>query len=192
MRKTYLAPLALLAAVTASQAPAADYLIDTANRHAFINFRISHQGFSYVYGTFRDFSGTFSFDGNNLPASSIDVTVQTDSIFTNNDQRDDDLRSADFLDTAKYPEAVFKSTKIEQSTSNTAEVTGELTLHGVTKPVVIHGRLVGQGTSSFGDERAGFIGNTVLKLEDFNIPTDDLGPTAKKLTMSFSFEGVRQ
>ncbi|WP_028238444.1 YceI family protein [Stutzerimonas azotifigens] len=191
MLKKTLAALVLGASVLASQAMAADYVIDTKGQHAFVNFKISHLGYSWLYGTFRDFSGTFSFDEQNPEASKVAVTIQTKSVDTNHAERDKHLRSDDFLSVDKHPTATFESTSVKSTGEGTADITGNLTLNGVTKPVVIKARLLGEGQDPWGGYRAGFEGSTTLQLKDFGIDKD-LGPASQSIELILSVEGVRQ
>ena len=135
MLKKTLAALALgTALLTAGQAMAADYTIDKEGQHAFIDWKVSHLGFSFIHGTFKDWSGTFSWDAAKPADSKIDVTLKTASLFSNHAERDKHIASKDFLDVSKYPQATFKSTKVVPTGEKTADVTGDLTLHGVTEP----------------------------------------------------------
>ncbi|MNN70154.1 hypothetical protein D3C81_1859890 [compost metagenome] len=109
---------------------------------------------------------------------------------TNHAERDKHLRSPDFLNVAKHPTATFESTSVKTA-SNDAEITGNLTLNGVTKPVTIKAQLIGQGDDPWGGYRAGFHGTTTLKLKDFNIQKD-LGPASQEVELVLSVEGVRQ
>ncbi|MGY4534018.1 polyisoprenoid-binding protein YceI [Pseudomonas sp. TE3786] len=190
--KKSLAALALgTALLSAGQVMADDYTIDKQGQHAFINFKISHLGFSYIYGTFKDWEGTFSFDAKNPEASKIDVTLKTTSVDTNHAERDKHIRTADFLDVSKFPEAKFVSTSVKSTGEGTADVTGNLTLHGVTKPVVIKATFLGEGKDPWGGYRAAFDGTTTIKLKDFEIQKD-LGPKSQELELIISFEGVKK
>lgn len=171
---------------------AADYKIDTDGQHAFINFRVSHLGYSWLYGTFRDFSGSFTYDKANPSLDKVDVVIDTKSINTNHEKRDEHLRSSAFLDVEKYGQAKFVSTKIIPKTENKLDIEGNLTLHGVTKPVTINASFVGEGKDPWGGYRAGFIGTTTFKLKDFGISTKDLGNANEQVEMTLSVEGVRQ
>ncbi len=175
----------------AGQALAADYAIDKQGQHAFVNFKISHLGYSWLYGTFKDFDGSFSFDEKNPQASQVNVTLSTQSVDTNNAERDKHLRSADFLNVSQHPTATFASTAVKSTGAGTADISGDLTLNGVTKPVVIAARFVGQGDDPWGGYRAGFEGTTTLKLKDFDIQKD-LGPASQEVQLIISVEGVRQ
>lgn len=175
----------------AGSAMAADYAIDTEGQHAFVNFKISHLGYSWLYGSFKDFDGSFSFDEKNPEASKVNVTLNTKSVDTNHAERDKHIRSGDFLNVDKYPTATFASTSVKPTGEGTADITGNLTLNGVTKPVVIAATFIGQGDDPWGGYRAGFSGNTTLKLKDFDIQKD-LGPASQDVELIISVEGVRQ
>lgn len=191
MLKQTLAALALGVSLAATQASAADYVIDTKGQHAFVNFKISHLGYSWLYGTFRDFSGNFSFDAQNPEQSQVKVTIQTASVDTNHAERDKHLRSDDFLSADEHPTATFESTAVKSTGEGTADITGNLTLNGVTKPVTLKARLLDEGKDPWGGYRAGFEGSTELNLKDFDI-TRDLGPASQTVELILSVEGVRQ
>lgn len=191
MLKQSLAALTLGAALFAGQAMAADYAIDKQGQHAFINFKISHLGYSWLYGSFKDFDGSFSFDAKAPEASKVNVSINTASVDSNHAERDKHLRSGDFLNVAKNPTATFASTSVKSTGAGTADITGNLTLNGVTKPVVIKAKFLGEGSDPWGGYRAGFEGSTTLKLKDFDIQKD-LGPTAQEVELIISVEGVRE
>jgi len=192
MLKKTLAALALGSVLlNAGQAMAADYAIDKKGQHAFVNFKISHLGYSWLYGTFKDFDGSFSFDEKNPEASKVEVTINTASVDSNHAERDKHLRSDDFLNVGKNPTATFKSTSVKSTGTGTADITGNLTLNGVTKPVVIAAKFIGQGDDPWGGYRAGFEGSTKLKLKDFDIKKD-LGPASQEVELILSVEGVRK
>ena len=191
MLKNTIATLALGAALFTGPLLAADYVIDRQGQHAFINFKISHLGYSWLYGSFKDFSGTFSYDEKNPDTSKVQVSIQTSSVDTNQAERDNHLRSDDFLNVSKFPTATFESTAIKTTGEKSADITGNLTLNGVTKPVVIKAKLTGEGADPWGGYRAGFEGSTSFKLKDFNIKKD-LGPASQEVELTLSVEGVRQ
>ncbi|MDV7213476.1 Polyisoprenoid-binding protein YceI [Azotobacter beijerinckii] len=192
MLKKTLAALALGSALLGvGQAMAADYVIDKKGQHAFVNFKISHLGYSWVYGTFRDFDGGFSFDAAQPEASKVKVTLKTASIDSNHAERDKHLRSADFLNVDKYPTATFESTSVKSTGQGSFDIAGNLSLNGVTKPVTIAAKFIGEGKDPWGGYRAGFEGSTRLKLKDFAIQKD-LGPSSQEVELIFSVEGVRQ
>lgn len=191
MLKNTIATLALGAALFTGPLLAADYVIDRQGQHAFINFKISHLGYSWLYGSFKYFSGTFSYDEKNPDTSKVQVSIQTSSVDTNQAERDKHLRSDDFLNVSKFPTATFESTAIKTTGEKSADITGNLTLNGVTKPVVIKAKLTGEGADPWGGYRAGFEGSTSFKLKDFNIKKD-LGPASQEVELTLSVEGVRQ
>ena len=167
---------------------AADFLVDQS--HAFIQFRISHLGYSVVVGRFDRFSGKFSWDKENPQASVITVEVETASVDTNWAERDKHLRSPDFLDVEKFPTATFKSTGYAGDASG-GKLEGMLTLHGVTKPVTLDVTAVGEGPDPWGGYRAGFKASTTLRRADFGIDYQ-LGPTAETMDFDLFVEGIRQ
>lgn len=191
MLKKTLTALALGSVLLAGQAMAADYVIDKQGQHAFVNFKISHLGYSWLWGTFKDFDGTFSFDAAKPEASKVSVTLKTASLDSNHAERDKHLRGEDFLNVAKHPTATFESTSVKSTGEGTADITGDLTLNGVTKPVVIAAKFLGEGDDPWGGYRAGFEGSTTLKLKDFDIKMD-LGPASQTVDLIISVEGVRQ
>jgi polyisoprenoid-binding protein YceI len=127
-------PLAAFAARPAEAAPET-FILD--KPHADVIFNISHLGYSKTWGRFRDLDATLVLDQENPAASSIEVTIDAVSIDTNYLKRDNHLRTPDFLSVREFPSITFKSTKIEQTGENTAKVTGDFTMHGVTKPITL-------------------------------------------------------
>ncbi|MBN9353420.1 MAG: YceI family protein [Hyphomicrobium denitrificans] len=183
--------VAALASALSTVATAADYVVDTKNAHASINFRIKHLGFSWLAGRFDKFTGTFSYDDKNPDASKVKIEIDTASVDTNHAERDKHLRAADLLDTDKFPTATFESTSVKSSGPEKATVSGKLTLHGVTKDIVIEAQRVGGGKDPWGGYRDGFTGTTTLKLADFGI-LRDLGPFSKEVELTLDLEGIKQ
>jgi len=169
----------------------ADYLIDSKNAHAFIQFKISHLGFSYVLGRFNDFTGTFSYDEAHPDASKVKVSVDVSSVDTNNAERDKHLRSEKFFEVRKFPEATFVSSSYEPRGKGRALLKGNFTLHGVMRPIVIAVTELGFGKDPWGGYRRGFEGSVRLALKDYNIKTS-LGPAAREVELFLSVEGIRQ
>lgn len=192
MKKT-LAQFALASAlITSSQvANAADYVIDTQGAHAFVNFKIKHLGYSWLYGRFNTFSGEFSYDPANADASKIKVVIDTASIDSNHAERDKHLRGDDFLNVDKHPKAMFTSTDIDFNDADTATVTGEFSLNGVTKNISFEINKVGEGEDPWGGYRVGFVGNTSIALKDYNIDYD-LGPASTHVDLELAIEGIRK
>ena len=191
MFKKTLTALALSSALVAGGVSAADYVIDTEGRHAFVNFKVNHLGYSWLHGTFNDFTGNFSYDSANPEASKISVTIKTNSVDTGHAERDRHLRSDDFLNVSKFAEAKFVSTLVKSTGAKTMDVHGNLTLNGVTKPVVINATLMGEGQDPWGNYRAGFEGSTKISMKDYNIKMD-LGPTSQDVIFDLTLEGIRK
>ncbi|MCX4025355.1 YceI family protein [Endozoicomonas sp. SM1973] len=177
--------------LASSQLWAADYQIDTKGAHAFIQFRVKHLGYSWLYGRFNTFEGSFSYDEKKPEATKVNVTIDTASVDSNHAERDKHLRSDDFLDVKKYPKATFISKKVMPKADGKAVLVGDLTLHGVTKEVSIDVTAIGGGKDPWGGYRQGFQGSTSFKLKDFNIKKD-LGPAAQEVELILSIEGIRQ
>jgi polyisoprenoid-binding protein YceI len=133
-----------------------------------MGFQVRHL-FSKVPGKFDDFSGQIQFDEADLEKSSVEVKIKTASIDTANEQRDKDLRSPNFFDTAKYPEITFTSKSVKKTGDNTADITGDLTMHGVTKEVVLKAELLGKGAGLQGKTVSGWEATTALKRSDFGL-----------------------
>lgn len=174
-----------------SLSAAADYLIDTEKAHAFIQFRIKHLGYSWLLGRFNDFDGTFSYDEADPAASKVEVTIKTASVDSNHAERDKHLRGEEFLEVDKFPQATFVSTGFTENDDKTAVLTGNLTLHGVTRPVSLAVKPIGHGPDPWGGKRRGFEATTALKLADYNIDFD-LGPAAREVELFLSVEGIEQ
>lgn len=176
----------------ASAAQAADYVIDTKGAHAFVNFKIKHLGYSWLHGRFNTFDGEFSYDAKKPDASQIVVNIDTKSIDSNHAERDKHLRGDDFLNVDKFPTASFKSTSIKfEDDGEEADVTGEFTLHGVTKTITFEIEKVGEGKDPWGGYRVGFEGETSLKLADYDIDYD-LGPASTHVDIGLFIEGIRK
>ena len=190
MLKKTLAALAIGSAVLSANIMAADYVVDKEGQHAFVDFKISHLGYSYITGTFKDIDGKFSFDAAKPEDSKIEFNVNTASVFTNHAERDKHIASADFLNASKFAKATFVSTSVKSTGEKTADVTGDLTILGVTKPVVVKATFLGEGKDPWGGYRAGFEGTTSIKRSDFG-KQKDLGPASDTVELYVSFEGVK-
>jgi polyisoprenoid-binding protein YceI len=122
--------------------------------HSKVGFAIKHMGVATVRGEFGQFEGSLEV-GTDLASSKATGTVQTTSVDTNQDARDEHLRSADFFDVDKYPEISFTSTKLEQVDDETVKITGDLTMHGETHPIELTAELGGVETGPQGETRTG-------------------------------------
>jgi polyisoprenoid-binding protein YceI len=160
------AAVAALTALAALPSLADTFAVDPG--HSEVSFQIRHL-VSQVRGRFNDFSGTVQLDSKNLAASSVDFHIKVTSIDTNVADRDKHLRSADFFDVAKFPEITFKSESIAAAGKDKYNVTGSLTMHGVTKKVTLPVTLGGQVKDPWGNTRAGFEIETTLDRKDYGI-----------------------
>jgi polyisoprenoid-binding protein YceI len=138
-------------------------------QHSSISFMVRHLLVAKVRGRFNRWSGTMQFDENDLSASWVDVQIDASSVDTSDAQRDAHLRSADFLDVAKHPHMTFKSTHVEAAGSGAYTVKGDLTIRGVTRPIVMHVRHGGAMRDPWGNERTGFSAQTTIDRKEFGI-----------------------
>lgn len=180
--------LAALAALTFGGAAAADdFKLDGA--HAAAVFQINHLGVSTVHGRFNDVAGEFTFD----PAPekcAISVTIKADSIDTANKKRDDHLRGPDFFNTKQFPTLTFKSKSWKKTGDNTFDVTGDLTIHGVTKEVTVPVTKVGEGKDPWGGFRMGFDAQFTIKRADYGITFME-GGLGAEVPITVSVEGIK-
>ncbi len=145
---------------------ASSYKIDTA--HTTVLFSIRHL-FTDVQGKFNKFEGKIEYDPENPAASSVSFTVDANSIDTSNEKRDGHLRSPDFFDVEKYPTLSFKSTKVEEKGKRTLEVTGDFTLHGVTKSITVPVKVLGVIDSKDFGRKAGFSTSFTIDRQDYGL-----------------------
>ena len=161
--------VALPDAPTASAGlPAAGtYALDPA--HSTVGFRIRHMGLAFVEGEFDGFAGEVQFDPADLMATRVSATVQTASVDTDVDARDGHLRTADFFDVETFPTMTFQSTAVQPTGPTTFRLTGDLTLHGVTRPVTLDVTAAGPIADPRGGTRAGFHAEGEIDRRDFGI-----------------------
>jgi len=190
MKKLLLAST-LTALLLAPLSQAADYTVDYKGAHASVNFKIQHLGYSWLTGRFDKFSGEFSYDEKNVSASKIEILVDTTSLNSNHAERDKHLRSGDYLDVNAFSTAKFSSSKVTDKGNGNLEIKGLLTLHGVSKDIIIDAVKIGEGKDPWGGYRAGFSGTTKIGLADFGI-TANLGPASTHVELEFHLEGVRK
>ena len=164
-----LALLTVFAAPALEAAPVSYSLVTT---HTDAVFEISHAGYSMKHGWFRNVTGTMSYDADKIEASTVDVTIKADSIDTNHAPRDKDLTGPGFLDAAKYPELHFVSTKVTRTGDSTLDVDGNFSLHGVTRPLLLHVKLNRSGPSPFSHAPTlGFTATGTFQRSDFGMTT---------------------
>jgi len=166
--------IALFALVTAAASLSAEtYTIDPV--HSSVGFSLRHLVSKFT-SSFTKVSGTINYDAAKPEASTVDATVAIDSVATSNEKRDAHLKSPDFFDTAKFPTATFKSKSWKKTGENTFDVTGDLTIKGVTKEIVLKTTLVGSGPGMGGATLTGWEGTTTLKRTDFGVGLEKFLP----------------
>lgn len=192
MKKTLFATLLSTVLLTTTFAQAAEYVVDSKGAHASINFKIQHLGYSWLTGRFDTLEGSFTYDPQNVEKSTIEMTVDVSSINSNHAERDKHLRSDDFLSTDKFGTATFKSMSVKPLGDNQLSVTGLMTLHGVSKPIVILVEKIGEGKDPWGGERVGFSGKARLTLAEFGIDTSKLGEASSFVELDIHLEGIKK
>ena len=175
-----------LVLASASSLSAAEYAID--DSHTSLTFKVSHLGLSWTHGRFDDVTGNFSFDEARPEDAAFKLVSKIESVDTNNKKRDDHLRSPDFFNAKQYPALTFASKSVK-SVKTGWEVTGDLTMHGVTKPVTFV--LTGGKTAEMppGTKRIGFSTEFTLKRSDFDMKTG-LPAIGDEIFVAISFEGT--
>lgn len=143
------------------------YTIDPA--HSRIGFHARHAMVAKVRGSFTDFAGTVTLNEADPAASHVELTIQAASITTGNEDRDNHVRSADFLDVEKFPTLSFVSTAVKKVDDDEYEVTGNLTVRDVTAPVTVEFEYQGSAKDPFGNLRAGFEGKSSLSRKDYGV-----------------------
>jgi polyisoprenoid-binding protein YceI len=137
--------------------------------HSGIHFWVRHMVISKVHGRFAKWSGTVQLDEQDLTRSSVDVRIDAASIDTQVVDRDNHLRSADFLDVARHPQLTFRSRRIEKASGGTYRVIGDLDLHGVSREVTLEAEFAGTGKDPWGNQRAGFSAKAALDRREFGL-----------------------
>jgi polyisoprenoid-binding protein YceI len=166
MSKTRFAVLAASLALAAPVQAAETYQFDKA--HTTVGFQVRHI-YTNVSGKFTDFTGTIQVDRAKPESSTVDFTIQATSIDTSEPRRDQHLRSADFFDVANNPTITFKSTSIKANGKDSWLVTGDFTMHGVTKSVVLPVTLLGEGKDPMGNEKMGLETGLTINRKDYGL-----------------------
>lgn len=188
MMKSLIKPALFSVALISGTAFAADYKVDPA--HTAILFKINHLGFSETVARFNTMEGEYSYDANIPSASKISVTIDADSLDSNHEARDKHIKSPDFLDTKQYPEITFTSSSYKGSATE-GVLSGELTLHGVTKKVDLEIVKIGEGQDPWGNYRSGFNGTTTIKRSDFGVDYM-VGGIGDEIKVELFIEGIRK
>jgi polyisoprenoid-binding protein YceI len=164
--------------------------------HSTVGFHVRHLMVSKTRGRFTGFTGTVTIADDPL-ASTVDVTIDAASVTTGDDKRDEHLRSADFFDVEQFPEIVFRSTRVVDHHGDRFRLEGDLTVHGVTKPVVLDAVLEGIATSPWGTEAVGFSASTEIDREAFGLTWNQTLETGgvlvgKQVRIDIEAEAVQQ
>lgn len=171
------------------------YTIDPS--HTRIGFVARHAMVTKVRGAFNEFDGTARIDGDNPADSSVELVIKAASIDTRNADRDGHLRSNDFLAMDEYPEITFRSTEIASTGEGSFDVTGDLTIKGVTRQVTIPLTFEGQALDPFGNVRVGFEGSTTINRKDFGVTWNAALETggvlvSDKVVLEFEISAIKQ
>jgi polyisoprenoid-binding protein YceI len=174
--------------------PAGTWSVDPA--HSKVGFAVKHMGIATVRGEFTEFEGTLEI-GEDLASSKVYGTVKTQSVDTNEPQRDDHLRSPDFFDAAQFPELRFESTSIEALDEEEYRITGRLTIHGVTNDIVLHADFEGTDVDPWGNERVALEVTGQLSRGDYEMKFNQaLGSgnmlVSDKVNLALDISGVKQ
>ena len=171
-----------------------DYTIDPA--HSRIGFVARHAMVTKVRGSFDDIAGSLHLDAEDPSKSSADITIQVASVNTRQAQRDEHLRTNAFFDVPTYPQASFKSTKVEQIDDENFRVTGDLTIKDVTKTIEVELEFGGVATDPYGNVRAGFDGKVTVNRSDYNVNFNvalDTGGVlvSEKIQLEFEISAIK-
>lgn len=197
LHRLWIPAAVVLALLAAPSARAAD-IYDLDQTHFSIIFSVSHMNMSYTYGMFRVANAQVVLDKENPANSSFTMTIKADSIDTNNQQRDSHLKGPDFFDVASYPDITFTSTTVVPDTRPglpgiNFQVTGNLSMHGVTNQVTLPIRILGEGPGLDNKQHAGFLTQTELKRSEFGMTKFiDNNMVGDAIGITVSFEGIKQ
>lgn len=137
--------------------------------HSGVHFSVRHMVIAKVRGQFARWSGNVLAEDGDLARATVEVVIDASSIDTGVADRDGHLKSSDFLDVASFPEITFKSKRVEQQSDEALRVTGELSIHGVTREVTLDVEYSGRTKDPWGNERAGFTAKTAIERKDFGL-----------------------
>lgn len=172
-----------------------DYDIDAS--HSRFGFVARHAMVTKVRGSFTSFGGTLHIDADDLSSSRAELSIDVASVDTANEQRDGHLRTNDFFDVEHHPTITFTTTNIDPKGADHFEVSGDLTIRGVTRPVTIDFEFTGAATDAFGNSRIGFEGSTVVNRKDFgvswNAPLEAGGVlVSEKVTLEIDISAIKR
>ena len=166
------------------------YIVDVRHKHAYIQFKVSHLGYSYVLGQFDQFKGVFCYDPDNPSASRVEIELDINSLDTGHAERDKHVRGEDYLDASKFPTAKFVSTSFEETGNEVAKLTGDLSLHGVTRTITMEVIRVGMGDDPWRGYRAGFEARFNIIAADYDL-NYSLGVVSQEIEIYVILEGIR-
>jgi polyisoprenoid-binding protein YceI len=155
--------------------------------HSSVVFRVNHAGLASFYGRFNSIDGTFAYHESDASQIAFDIAIQAQSVDSNNANRDNHLRSADFFNAAEFPTITFKSTGVRKAGDAAFDVTGDLTMRGVTKSITARLDLVGRKEMR-GQKKAGFDGEFTINRHDFNVSYGK-GALGDDVKVMFGLEG---
>lgn len=176
-------------AAGAAKSSADSYRVDP--DHTYVMFRVKHVNIGYSYGRFNNASGSFTIDDAAPEKSRIEIKVAAADVDTNVDKRDRHIRSPDFLNVAKFSAITFRSTAVERIDAENYEVTGEVTLLGVTRPVTAKVRQTGMGKDPWGNFRRGFETSFTIRRSQWGMDFM-LSGVSDAVDLTVSVEGIRQ
>lgn len=182
--KTLLTFVSLM--IMAPPASAANFQVDPS--HSSVIFRVGHMGISNLYGRFNDVSGTFATNDATEQLSAISIKVKSTSVDTGVSRRDNHLRSADFFNATMFPEISFVSTSVTVLENGSYEISGDLSLHGVTKSLTFTAVKVGSGQDAAGNPRVGGEGSLSIKRSDYGM-TGLMSAAGDDIRLQIAFEG---
>ncbi len=162
-----------------AEAPAAPAAFEVAafeidQAHSTVGFKVRHLGLASVTGTFDDYTARLQLDPADLSTMEVAARIEVESIDTGNERRDGHLRSPDFFEAETHPDIRFESTDVTEVDGNAFKLAGDLTIHGVTRPVVLEGALLGTAEGPGGKQRVGIEAETTIDRRDFGLTWDNL------------------
>ncbi|MBI4616057.1 MAG: YceI family protein [Planctomycetes bacterium] len=182
------ATLALAEPVAAQEAH--DWTVDAS--HSSVLFKVKHMNVSWFFGRFIDFEGKIHFDPTEPAKNSVELDVKTQSVRTWSRDRDDHLKGPDFFNVAEFPLMTFRSKAVEKAGEDRFRVTGDFTLHGVTKEIAVEVEKTGEGTGLRGEPRIGFYTEFRIKRSDYGMTTYVAeGAVGDEVTVILSLEATR-
>lgn len=192
IRKYFVLLLTASALCSTASAQTETFVLD--NSHTSVIFGVKHFGCSYTYGRFNQVRGGFTLDRANPAASQFQLAIDVNSIDSNDPKRDEHLKGPDFFNVKQSPVITFQSTAIKVEKSEEGEMynmTGKLTIHGVTKEVTLPVKKIGEANGPYGNYRCGFLCQTNIKRSEYGMANmvDKIGD---EVAITVSFEGIRQ